>query len=224
MKKLILASLVALMAGLASAQTFFPNFPTVNSPTLSNALQSTTFTVEEEFRQNCDLDKFFYEHTDFQVKYTLVNWADVFVSYRLIFQDKGSGWQRGDMVIPGFNLRLPSKYLPSKFGGLSLRSREEILLETAGNKPSYQLTEFLKYNTPWKFTRFQINPFVGTEGFFDCNKDMTFDRYRLYTGVDYVINKNVKGSLFYYSQDDKPSSSWDWKQANIFVAQVKFSF
>lgn len=219
-----MASLVALFTGLASAQTFLPNFPAFNSPTMSNLLQHTAFTVEEEFRQDCDMGKFYYEHTDLQVKYNLVEWADIFISYRLIFQDKASGWKRGDMVIPGFNLRAPAKYLPTKLGAVSLRSREEILLETAGNKESYHLTEFLKYNTPWKFTRFQLNPFVGTEGFFDCQNDMTFDRYRLYAGFDYAINKNVKGSVFYYSQQDKLSKSWNWTQANIFVAQIKFLF
>jgi hypothetical protein len=213
--KYIVLSVILLVSS-AVAQTSTTNW------VAANLLKHTTFTLEEEFRQSGDRARSFYEHTDFQVKYAVNGWLDAFGSYRLIYQDKGHGYHTASMFVPGFMLKAPTTLLPAKYGALSLRSRVELTLQDSQNKASYQDTEFLKYSLPWKWSRWQIQPFVGEELFFDCAKDLDFNRNRFYAGVDFVLSSRVKGSLFWYDQQDKGKRAWT--SDNIIVAQVKFVF
>lgn len=195
----------------------FPKFPEA----WSNVVSKTALTLEEEFRQDTDQGRNFYEHTDLQLKYN-VNWnIEAFLSYRLVFEDKAgtSSYNTANVFIPGVTLWAPTNYIPERHGWLSLRSRAELTLEDSNTKANYQLSEFLRYYTPFMFTRYNINPYVGDEMFFDLRNDFTFGRNRVCAGVDFELTKRIGGTLSYYWQNDKKAG--DWHDRNLIVLQVR---
>ena len=211
-KKLILTALalISILTTRASTNETFHSF-----------WDKTTFTFEEEFRlKDASYGPLFYEHSDIQIKYKLVDkYLDVFSDYRLIFQNKGKGWNTQSMFLEGFNLKYPES---TNWGKINLRTRLEIGLNDAPAANTYQLNVFPKYNTPWKWTKFAINPFVANEFFFDTEHSMEFIKDRIYAGVDWKINKWIKGSTYYYKEEAKSGTSW--VQADVAVAQIKFEF
>lgn len=200
----------ALLTTAAFAQT---------NTTKNSFLDKSVITLEEEFRaKNANgYGPMFYEHTDIQYKYLLSKYVDVFTDYRLIFQNKGKGWNDQSMFLEGFNLKYPES---TNWGKINLRTRLEIGLNNAATPNTYQLNVFPKYNTPWKWTRFKINPFVANEMFFDTKQSMDFVKDRVYAGLDWQINKKIKGSTYYYREESRSNSSW--VPADVAVMQIKF--
>lgn len=211
LKKLIFGLLLALgISFSAGAQT---------NDVFKSFMDKTVFTFEEEFRlKDANYGPLFYEHSDIQIKYKLVDpYLDVFSDYRLIFQNKGKGWNTQSMFLEGFNLKYPE----GKWGKINLRNRIEIGLNDHVDD-TYQLNIFPKYNTPWKWTKFKINPFVANEMFFDTVHSMDFIKDRIYAGVDWQITPKIKGSTYYYKEENKAGSSW--VQSDVAVTQIKFEF
>lgn len=176
------------------------------------------FTFEEEFRMKNQSTPLFYEHSDFQMKYLINTYVDVFTDYRFILQNKGKGFKDQSMFLEGFNLKYPEN---TNWGKINLRSRVEIGLNESPTPTTYQLNEFLKYNTPWKFTKFKINPFVADESFYDVQHNFDFVKNRVYVGVDWEISKKAKCSTYYYKEDAKANP---WTHADVAVTQIKFEF
>lgn len=177
------------------------------------------FTFEEEFRlKDTSSDSpVFYEHSDIQAKYLINKYVDVFTDYRLVFQNKGKGWNDQSMFLEGFNLKLPES---TNWGRVNLRTRLEIGLNSSPTPTTYTLNVFPKYNSPWRWTKFQINPFVADELFFDCERSLEFNKNRGYVGVDWKINNRIKASTYYYHENSYVGG----KPADVAVQQIKFEF
>ena len=210
---LILALLTIIGSSIVNAQTN----KTVNFFDRSHLV----FTVEEEFRlkDQGSVHGLFYEHTDVQAKYLVNKYVDVFTDYRLIFKNKAGTWGDQSMFLEGFNLKYPES---TNWGKLNLRTRIEIGLNKDGVDTTYELNVFPKYNTPWKFTKFDINPFAANEMFFDTLNSADFIRNRIYAGVDWKITKSIKGSTYYYHEEAK--SGVTWTPSEVVVVQIKFEF
>ena len=176
-------------------------------------IERSTFTLEEEFRLK-DQSGLFYEHTDIQYKYAVNKYFDMFTDYRLIFSSKNNSWSSQNMFLEGFNIKYPEQ----SWGKVNLRTRIEITQNPSPKPDTYYLNVFPKYNTPWKWTHFKINPFVADELFFDTLNNAYFVKNRVYGGFDYVLIQHVKGSLYYYHESSGNS------QSEVAVAQIKFEF
>jgi len=182
-------------------------------------LSNFVFTVENEFRAKDTGTSFFYEHNDIQAKYLLIDkYFDIFTDYRLIFKNsaEGNNWKNQSMFLEGFNIKYPEQ----TWGKINLRQRLEIGLNHAPTKDTYQWNVFPKYNTPWKLTKYEINPFVADESFFDTQQSMGFVKNRVYAGIDYKFTPKIKGGTWYYYETAAHSSS----TANVLVTQIKFEF
>jgi hypothetical protein len=229
MKKLIkLLCLSAILMGGAFNINADTNTVSTNQPvsaTVSKLLDTKrfVFTFEEEFRSRDDntIHGLFYEHSDIQAKYLINKYVDVFTDYRLILQDKGTGFKNQSMFIEGFNLKYPES---TNWGKINLRTRLEIGLNPAGTDDTYQLNIFPKYNTPWKWTKFKINPFVANELFLDTVHDFNFVKNRIYAGFDYTITPKIKGGVWYYREAGDPGSNKPWTHADVAVAQIRYEF
>lgn len=214
---------LSLLSTSVNAQTNSTPTATTNSPT-SKAfktfdLNNFVFTLENEFRAKSTGSAFFYEHNDFQAKYLLVDkYLDVFTDYRLIFKNsaEGNNWKNQSMFLEGFNVKYPQQ----KWGKINLRQRLEIGLNQSPSKDSYQWNVFPKYNVPWKLTKYEINPFIADESFFDTQDSMGFVKNRVYVGVDYKLTPKIKGSTWYYYETSAHSSA----HANCLVTQIRFEF
>lgn len=75
---------------------------------------------------------------------------------------------------------------------------------------------------PWKWTRFEIQPYTSNEVFFESNRNgLTEDRY--YNGVKTKLTSNITCSIFYLRQFSKNNFA-SWKDANILGNSLKVSF
>lgn len=180
--------------------------------------KNSVITLEEEFRlKDQPKDPFFYEHTDIQYKLLINKYFDVFTDYRLILSGKNGSFDSQNMFIEGFNIKYPEQ----KWGKINLRTRVEIALNSYPKADTYYLNVFPKYNTPWKWTKFKINPFVADESFYDTLNSGCFVKNRIYAGFDWAINKNIKGSTYYYHENTRNNP---WTHTDVAVTQIKFEF
>lgn len=74
---------------------------------------------------------------------------------------------------------------------------------------------------PWKWTRFEIQPYTAQEVYFETNRNGLAED-RLYGGVRYRLCGNLGGSLFYLRQFSKNSAA-KWKEQNILGIGLKIS-
>lgn len=74
---------------------------------------------------------------------------------------------------------------------------------------------------PWKWTRFEIQPFVSSEAFFETSRNGLVED-RLIGGVRYHLWRELYGSLFYMRQFTKNSAA-KWKELNTLGIGVKVS-
>lgn len=182
---------------------------------LSGITNDFVFTYENEFRlHDTTTPALYYDHNDIQIKYLVNPYFDLFSDYRLIFQNKGNGFSEQNMFLEGFNLKYPAQ----KWGKMNLRSRLEIGLNQDPVPTSWLWNEFPKYNTPWKWTKYEINPFIADEMFFDVTHDMNLVKNRIYGGVDWKLTSKIKGGTYFYRE------SKQGKWSNSFVTQIKFEF
>lgn len=216
LKQLALIIVLSVTAKLSASTTYAPDFPNISVPS------NLVFSFNQEFRGKEPLG-FFYQHSDIQAKYLFGDYIDIFTDYRLIFQEKTvkAGFKDQSMFLEGFDL----KSSDTQYGKISLRSRLEIGLNPYPTPTSYQLNEFPKYNLPWKFTKFQFNPFVADEMFFDCRNNLDFDKNRVYLGIDWQISKRIKCSTYYFRESVQPSSTKGrWTQADVIDQSITFVF
>ncbi len=75
---------------------------------------------------------------------------------------------------------------------------------------------------PWKWTRFEIQPYTSNELFFESNRNgLVEDRF--YNGFKVKLTKNITGSVYYLRQFSKNNFA-SWKNANILGNTLRFSF
>ena len=86
---------------------------------------------------------------------------------------------------------------------------------------SYRLRNKITLKFPVKFTKWNIQPYLADELFFDFdNGDM--NRNRFYAGFIFDIVENLKGDLFYLLQSTESSNSWN--DYNVLGSKLKLSF
>lgn len=195
---------------------------TILSILILSKINAYTFTheIEEELKIK-EQAGIFYEHTQITSTLKYNKLIQPFVGYRLEFEDKkGNGlvWNQKQSILFGNNITVLDN---DAYGKLNLKSQFEYAFISGGNN-DFRLRERLKYNTPWKFTKLEINPFIFDEMFFDLYSNNGFNQNRAGTGLDFKIYKNLSGSIFYYLNNQKKNN--DWSNANTIVIQSKIKF
>jgi hypothetical protein len=202
-----------LFSGMLNATAGETNLP---SPPTKEFVSWSKFKIslQEEFRFKDEGSSFFYQFTDLQLKYSVSKYFDVFGDYRLIFKQKEGEWDQSNVLMPGFTIKYPTE----KFGKFEIRTRAEAGVDLS--PVTWALNVQPKYNTPWKWTRFDLNPYVANEMFFDIRNDMEYTVNRIRAGVDMKLSKKVSASVGYYYE-----TAFDKKtDANVVSAAVKFEF
>lgn len=110
-----------------------------------------------------------------------------------------------------------------KYKGFLFENRN--LLEFRFKESIENTTRYRNLSTltaPWKWTRFEFQPYTSNELFFETNRNgLVEDRY--YTGFKLRLTKNITGSIFYLRQFSKNNSA-SWKDLNVLGNSLKFSF
>ena len=171
---------------------------------------------EEEFRFERDAT-LFYHYSDVGITYTgLADWLDLGLNYRQVFEkDANSEWPSENR--PHFNITLKTKVCD-----IALSNRLRFEYRDRDNKQDrWRVRNKLTMKFPFKFTRFEIQPYLADEIFVDFYGD-GLNRNRLYAGLSCKFSENLKGGLYYLLQSSKSSGHWD--EINAIGIQLKFNF
>lgn len=183
------------------------------------------YVLEEEFRLK-NGDQFYYQHSQLTAGIKYNAYVQPFIGYRAEFQNKPlyiqegtSKWNYNSKFLLGNVSTLVNS---EKYGLLNARTMIDYTINGAGGYDS-RFRERLRYNTPWMFTRFNINPFIYDEVFFDIYHGNGFNQNRIGGGVDVPLGKNVIGTLYYFLSTQKLSTG-DWMNSNILAVQARINF
>jgi len=174
------------------------------------------FTAEEEFRFGDDAHDFYYQHTDWGLKYSgLTEWLDVGINYRGVFEESKSDWTYENR--PHLNLTVKMR---SQGFTLSNRARMEFRIrQSAEDKPRYRHKATLTF--PWRWTAWEIQPYLADEAFIDF-EGTEFTRNRIYSGFSSRITKNLRCDIFYMLQHSKASANWN--RSHVLGTALRVSF
>ncbi|MCX5701285.1 MAG: DUF2490 domain-containing protein [Candidatus Omnitrophica bacterium] len=174
-----------------------------------------------KFRWGDNASEFFYQHYDIGYFHDLKKWFNVGGGYRQIFEMSKQKWQQ-----------VNEPYVTATFSGelkgfkLDNRSRMEF------NDYEHK-TDFWRYRNktglklPWKFTRFEIQPYLSDEIFIVFGGLPTkFSQNRFSAGLGFVITKNLKGEIYYMLQTVRAANGgWsDGVQSNVLGTKIKLAF
>jgi hypothetical protein len=172
---------------------------------------------EQEFRWGNNARQLFYEHYDAGFFYNIKDWLNLGGGYRQIYDLVGDKFLPCDE--PYLTLTLSGLFKGFKFDD---RSRME------WNDFDYK-DDFWRYRNkftlrfPWKFTKFEIQPFVSEEGFLVFGGlTCKFNQNRFSAGLTANVFKNFKADIYYMLQSFKIGHVW--KDANVLGTKFKLSF
>jgi len=173
-------------------------------------------SLEEELYLGNNASNLYYHHTDLGFTYSgLAEWLDLGFNYRQVFEDRNGSWESENR--PHFNLTVKGNAFGYSWSDLSrfeYRNRE-----SAEDFWCYRNKFTLKM--PCKFTKFQIQPYVADEWFYDFNVE-SLNRNRLYTGITFKLMGNVGADIFYMWQSSKTNDDWD--DTNVLGTKLTVNF
>ena len=173
-------------------------------------------TLEEEFRLGDDGGSFYYQHSDLGIVYSgITDWLDVGINYRHIFEKKSGDWQQENR--PHLNAIVKWRSFNSSFsnrGRFEYRNRESA-------EDFWRYRNKLALTLPFKMTRFDIQPYIADEIFYDFD-DEDLIRNRLYSGFYLKLFNNLNSEVFYLWQRSKQSGGWD--DIHVLGTKLKLTF
>ncbi len=171
--------------------------------------------VEEELRIGGDMSVLYYEHTDLGVTYNVTRGLDVGLDYRQIYEKKAGRWK-------GENRPYGEVTLKEAWQNMEIADRNRLELRCGeGRTPKWRYRNKFSVSSPWKLTKFHINPYVADEVFVDFYADH-LTRNRLYLGLKAKWLKQLKTDVFYLWELNKNNSEWTYN--NAMGLKIKISF
>jgi len=178
--------------------------------------QKWKVTTEEEFRFTDDASNYTYQYYELGFAYALNKNIDLSMNYRQILEKDSKGKFRTENR-PHINGTIKWELFGFKFDD---RNRLEYRnFETKNAIWTYRN----KFNVklPWKFTRFEIQPYLADEIFVNFNST-GFNRNRFYAGFGMTFFQGLKGEIYYLLQNTDISGKW--KKANVLGTKAKLAF
>lgn len=176
--------------------------------------------VEGEFRFGDDASEFYYQHIHLEIPIEVTKWLEVGPAYRQVWElftkseDEAGQEDWFTEHRPNLNVTLKHKWEGWK---LSSRSRFELRYFDIDKENVFRYRNKFTAQSPWKWTKWGINPFIADEIFIDDEDG--FIRNRLQVGVGMNIIGNLDGALYYLWQTSEKDP--DWIDFNIIGAQLK---
>ena len=172
--------------------------------------------LEQELRWGDNANQFFYQHYDIGYFHKLKDWLQLGGGYRHILELKSGKWK--------------VEYQPYlsgtiywKFAGCAFDSRSRLeykYYEYQQDAWSYRNKFTMKL--PWKFTKFEVQPYISEEIFVKFAGWSGFHQNRLSGGLSMKIFKNLSGDIYYMLQSLKSAGAW--KENNVLGTKLKLSF
>jgi len=172
--------------------------------------------LEEEFRWGGSAKEFYYQHYDLGFFYNLQKYLNVGAGYRhVLSKSKGKFRVENEPYITATLLWDIAKFK------LDDRSRLEYN-HFDYKDDTWRYRNKLTLKLPWKFTRFEVQPYLADEIFILFDDGQRLNQNRFSAGLAMTITKNLKGEIYYMLQDTK--SSGRWSSINVLGTKVKLLF
>jgi hypothetical protein len=169
------------------------------------------FEIREELRLEDNGGSLYHYFTETGLMYAFRDYLDFSVNYRHIKNKKNEDW--ATEYRPHINGTMKIRWHEFVIGD---RNRIEFRKFEDGNH-SWRWRNKLSIQSPFRWTRLKIEPYVSDEVFIDFDKN-EFNQNRLYIGWKLTFFKHVRGDLFYMCQSIK---STGWKDNHIIGTNLK---
>ncbi|MCU0651433.1 MAG: DUF2490 domain-containing protein [Candidatus Omnitrophica bacterium] len=178
--------------------------------------QKWKVAANQEFRWGDDASELYYQHYELGLVYALNKNLDLGLNYRQILErDSKKKFRQENM---------PNIYGTLKWSLFGFKFDDRNRLEYRNFETKNAIWRYRnKFNVklPWKFTRFEIQPYLADEIFINFNST-GFNRNRFYSGFGISLTKNLKGEIYYLLQST--DSSGTWIKANVLGSKFKLVF
>ena len=162
---------------------------------------SFKFKGEQEFRFGDDATDFYYNHTDVGFIYALNRYVSAELYFRHIYKKSHSEWKKEER--PHIDATFKAVWQGFKF---SDRPRFEYRIREDASD-NWRFRNKITVKMPWKFTEWNINPYIADEIFVDL-QDSKFTINRLYIGSGMHIIGSLYGDVYYLWQTEDKGSFW----------------
>jgi len=177
--------------------------------------KDTKLVVEEEFRWGGNAKDFYYQHYDLGIFYDLLEYLNVGVGYRHILSKTS-----GKFLVE--NEPYITATLFWDISGFKFDDRSRLEYNHFDyKKDTWTYRNKFTVKAPWKFTKFEIQPYLSDEIFVLFDNSQTLNKNRFSAGLGMQLAKNLKAELYYMLQSSK---STQWTDANILGTKLKLSF
>jgi len=171
---------------------------------------------EEEFRWGGSVKEFFYQHYDLGVFYNLQKHLVVGAGYRHVLS------KSGDKFLVE-NEPYLCAILLWDLAGFNFDNRSRLEYNHFDYKDdTWRYRNKLTVKFPWKFTKFEIQPYLADEIFILFDDGQRLNQNRFFTGLGMNITKNLQGEVYYMLQSLKGSKLWT--AANVLGTKFKLLF
>ncbi|MFZ2356787.1 MAG: DUF2490 domain-containing protein [Candidatus Omnitrophota bacterium] len=178
--------------------------------------ENSKVTFEEEFRWGNNASEFYYQHYDIGFFHNLKEWLNIGGGYRHVYELK-----KGKFKVTNEPYVTATLLWGLKGFKFDDRSRLEYR-HFDYQADSWRYRNKFTAKLPWKFTKFEIQPYLSDEIFIGFGTISEFNQNRFSPGISMNLTKNLKAEIYYMLQSTK--SSGKWVDANVLGTKLKLVF
>lgn len=171
-------------------------------------------SVSSEAYFDDDASHYYYQEGDLGFIYSgFAKWFDLSLNYKHVAMESKNRWAPEER--PHF-----AGIFKFDIGNLSLsdRNRFEYRIREAGTD-TWRYRNLLTIKAPWKFTKWQIQPYIADEVLID---ELVREN-RSYAGFGFKLTKEISAAI-YYMQRRLRQGGGDWSGANIVGTNLRIDF
>ena len=175
------------------------------------------FAVTEELKLGEHNGNPYLHNTDMGLVYkSFGDWIDVSLNFKKEYEKDSAGKFRHENR-PHINIMLYGKAF-----GLDLAHRSRLEYRDRQHKETvWRLREKFRIKLPYKFTKFNLQPYIADEIFLNLGED-NVNQNRFFAGFSGKLAKDIKINLFYMWKKSKITGGW--RDTNVIGTQIRFLF
>jgi len=171
--------------------------------------------MEEEFKFGDNAHDFYAYYIDAGLLRKINNFLDISLNYRQAYKKKDGKFKRENR--PHLNF-----FLKGEWKGFEFEDRNRFMYRHFDYQDDYaRYTNKICVVFPWKFSRFNIRPYIEEEAFINLNEE-GFSENEFTAGFLMSLTKNIKAEIYYLLQHSQESDHWP--RTNVFGTTLKISF
>ena len=178
--------------------------------------QDAKIAFEQEFRWGGSAKEFYYQHYDVGFFYNWRKYLNVGGGYRHVLSKS-----QGKFLVE--NEPYITATLFWDLVGFKFDDRSRLEYNHFDYKDdTWRYRNKFTVKAPWKFTKFEIQPYLSDEIFILFDDRQRLNTNRFSAGLGMTITKNLKGEIYYMLQDTKNSGAWT--DINVLGTKFKLAF